>query len=70
MHVHTITHEDVGKRFMVINGRHIMMCDFMGPPQKRDIGKRIYERDHILSVENDEQLQRRLNQCPDLPRIV
>ena len=67
-HIHTITKEDVGRHIIKLPcptcGRVDTICcsDFIGYIMKIDIGKRIYRsEDGILCVENQEQLEERLN---------
>ena len=57
--VHTIKLHDVGQPVIIIEGRPRMVCDFIGRILRQDVGKRIYETDGILQVENNEQLARR-----------
>jgi hypothetical protein len=59
-YVYTIQPQDVGKPWIKINGRARMVSDFIGSILERDIGKRIYEIEDVLQVENDEQMARRL----------
>lgn len=58
--VYEIKPEDVGKPTIKINGRPRMVTDFLGRILSQDVGKRIYENDRVLQVENQEQLEKRL----------
>lgn len=57
--VHTIEQSDVGCSTIRVGGRVRLVTDFMGRILPGDVGKRIFEIDGILQVENDEQLRRR-----------
>jgi hypothetical protein len=56
-----ITMHDVGKRTIACFGRLWLVSHFMGVIMSRDVGKRIFRVGDQLSVENDEQRDRRLN---------
>jgi hypothetical protein len=57
---YTIAADDVGKSTINPFGRVHRVTDFIGRIMPQDVGKRVYERDNVLQVENDEQLARRL----------
>lgn len=55
--VHTIGVEDLGSRYLRVRG--VPRENPLGYTQDRDLGKRVYERDGVLQVENDEQFRER-----------
>ena len=59
---YTLQDSDVGKSFLRAFGRVWLVTDFMGRVLPGDVGKRVYLwRDgEGVSVENDEQRERRL----------
>jgi len=59
--LHTITASDVGRVTITARGKRWNIVDVMGPIQRIDIGKRIYDMgDGVLQVENDAQRDARL----------
>ena len=52
---------DVGKRHIYAFGRQHSVMGIMGEILPRDTGKRVYLRDGVLQVENDEQYTARLS---------
>lgn len=60
--------EDVGKRYIEAFGLRRGVGDFIGTILGRDVGKRVYLRDGVLQVENDEQYavreMKRIHQLP------
>lgn len=58
---YTITVDDVGKSTLRAFGRNWPTTDFIGRPQPRDVGKRVFLVDGILQVENDEQRDHRMS---------
>lgn len=51
--------QDVGKRSIHAFGSSWSVAGFIGRIFRGDVGKRVYLRDGVLSVENDEQLRAR-----------
>ena len=60
--IHTIKIEDIDDIMIRLSDmEYIPVHDFMGQVQPRDVGKRIYKVDGVYQVENDEQVQHRMN---------
>ena len=57
---YTITEGDIGKTYIRAFGQVWLLDGVMGHVLTLDVGKRIYEVDGILQVENDEQHAERL----------
>lgn len=56
----TITREMVGKSWSSMGGRIIMWADSIGNVQLVDVGKRVFDVDGVIQVENNEQRDRRV----------
>ena len=59
-YVLTIQTSDIGKTNLKSHGVTYRVGDVIGPVQICDIGKRVYEVDGILQVENNEQRDARM----------
>lgn len=59
MSFYTITENDVDQPIIRCFGRSWTVTDFIGRILPRDVGKRVFLRDNILQVENNEQLHYR-----------
>lgn len=60
-HCYTITAKDVGRRWLRLDGRLVLIMRFMGQVMEQDVGKRIYcDRTEVYNVESNEQLATRL----------
>jgi len=55
-----ISENDVGKPLFTAFGRHWPVASFMGRILPSDVGKRVFLRDDVLQVENDQQRTERL----------
>lgn len=53
---YTITPSDIGKPWIKAFGRVWSVSDWIGRILPLDVGKRVYQIDGILQVENQEQL--------------
>lgn len=62
-HVHTITQHDVGRTHLRVGGR--LRDNPLGVVLSHDVGKRVYDADGVLQVENDEQRDRRMGRRAD-----
>lgn len=58
---YTLTRADVDRPVLRAFGRVWLVTNFIGHIHLRDVGKRVYLRDGVLQVENDEQRARRCN---------
>ena len=56
----TLTSGHIGKRIINAFGKSWFVSDFIGQILPQDVGKRVYDKGHYLTVENDKQLQKRL----------
>jgi len=54
---------DVGKSTIHMNGKPYYVQYVIGQIMSQDVGKRVYERDNVLQVENDEQRDKRLTRA-------
>jgi hypothetical protein len=61
MNYYTIKREDIGKPSLGIFGRVWLTSGWIGVIQPRDVGKRVYLSGDVLQVENDEQMNQRLD---------
>jgi hypothetical protein len=57
---YTITERDIGKYQIMMFGRPWPCDQWIGRIMQCDIGKRVFLRDGIVQVENDQQLQARI----------
>ena len=55
----TLSYEHIGKRFIKVHGKQYNIGDVIGYVMGRDLGKKVYIRNDVLMVENDEQLRKR-----------
>ena len=55
----TLAHEHVGKKLIKVNGKQYNIGNVIGYVMYRDLGKKVYIRNDVLMVENDEQLSKR-----------
>lgn len=60
---YVIQEGDVGKRRLFMFDRNWSLSDTLGYVQPIDVGKRMYLRDGVLSVENNEQRDKRVAQA-------
>ena len=70
MFIYEIKKEDLGKNRIILKcnccgkiKHDISITYLMGKILHCDIGKRIYQREEIYQVENNEQLEKRLKLC-------
>lgn len=56
---YTVQETDVGKNYFVVNGHTHYATDFAGRFLKSDVGKRIFNDEGVLQMENDYQFNRR-----------
>lgn len=61
----TIAPEHVGKSHVKIDGRVVSLADVIGRPLPGDVGKRVYDVNGVVQVENNEQRDLRLAVDPD-----
>lgn len=57
---YTIERDDIGRSYIEAFGKTWRLADVIGRVQPLDVGKRVYQRDGVLSVENDQQRDARL----------
>lgn len=62
MRYYTLSREDIGIAHLAAFGRLWPVSDFMGRILSGDVGKRVYLRDGVLQVENDEQRTARVDE--------
>lgn len=63
-YVATIQPTDIGKAWLQLDGRPVLVCDFLGQVMVQDVGKQIWEHRGVFSVENNEQCAARLGSKP------
>lgn len=57
---YTLTVADIGKPYIRAFGKSWPVENFIGRILPGDVGKRVYQSDGILQVENDEQMAKRM----------
>jgi hypothetical protein len=69
-YVCTIQPQDIGKAWLSLDGRTVMVADFLGCVMVRDIGKQVWEHRGVFSVENEEQCAARMGSSPSPSRVA
>lgn len=60
--IHTLTIHDVGQTIIHTRGMGTISIEgLMGHVQPHDVGKQLFEHEDIISIENNDQRDRRLN---------
>jgi hypothetical protein len=60
MYLCTLQEQDIGQSSIKVNGRHWYIASAIGRVLPDDVGKRVFVNNSVISVENDQQRDKRL----------